>query len=97
MRSEVRRTWTKTFLIGRIGTERATRSMFIEGLSEAGRQPSDSLTHIVPKRTTLLPSEYQFEYVVFRKSVVLEGARGSVSRSMTPRKHARYGTAQSHP
>ena len=50
--------------------------MLIEGLSVVGRPPNDSLTHVVPKCTTLLPSKYQFEYVIFGKSVVLEGARG---------------------
>lgn len=40
----------------------------------------------MPKRTTLLPCEHQFEQVIFRKSVVLEGA----SRSVRPRKKKRH-------
>ena len=53
--------------------------MFTEGLCAVGSKPRSPLTHIMPKRTTLLPCEYEFEEVIFRKSVVLEGASGSLS------------------
>ena len=50
-----------------------------EGLCAVGSKPRSPLTHIMPKRTTLLPCEYQFEEVIFGKSVILEGASGSLS------------------
>src|SRR5947208_15326583 len=72
--------------------------MFTEGLCAVGSKARSSLTHIMLKRTTLLPCEYQFEEVIFRKTMVLEGANGSLSLwRTTSRKHTRYGTSRWHP
>src|ERR1700730_4275411 len=51
--------------------------MLVERHSVVGSPQRNWLTHVVPKCATLLPCKYQFEYIIFRKSVVLEGVRFS--------------------